>query len=331
MAHNLNFNEEKGTYSFVSSNGEVAWHGLGQVVENTMTAAECIEKANLDYEVVKTPNFTEYEGVKIPKEDEFSTIRTDTMVALGTVRKRYEIVQNKDAFGFFDAIIDSGEAIFETAGALGKGERIFVTAKLPEDLLVAGEPCNKYIVLTNSHDGTSSIVAGFTTIRVVCNNTLQAAMRDLTNKVSIEHRTGAKERLAEAYKIMQIGSKYMDAVGDIFNAMANTKIEDDQLKKYIENVMKADYISQNPTEEEKDEMSTRFKNRVNAVYEFAHSHPTQMTEAAKGTLWGAYNSISGYYNYIQKYDSKEQKFKSQMFGNANTKILKGFNKALELI
>lgn len=331
MAHNLNFNGEKGTYSFVSSNGEVAWHGLGQVVDNTMTAAECIEKANLDYEVVKTPNFTEYEGEKILKEDEFSTVRTDTKQALGTVRKRYEIVQNKDAFGFFDAIIDSGEAIFETAGALGKGERIFVTAKLPEDLLVAGEECNKYIVLTNSHDGTSSIVAGFTTIRVVCNNTLQAAMRDLTNKVSIEHRTGAKERLAEAYKIMQIGSKYMDGVGEIFNAMAKTKLEDDELMKYIENVMKAEYVSQTPTEQEKDEMSTRFKNRVNAIYEFSQTHPTQLTEAAKGTLWGAYNAISGYYNYIQKYDSQEQKFKSQMFGNANTKILKGFNKALELI
>ena len=331
MAHNLNFNEEKGTYSFVSSNGEVAWHGLGQVVESTMTAAECIEKANLDYEVVKTPNFTEYEGEKILKEDEFSTVRTDTKQALGTVRKRYEIVQNKDAFGFFDAIIDSGEAIFETAGALGKGERIFVTAKLPEDLLVAGEECNKYIVLTNSHDGTSSIVAGFTTIRVVCNNTLQAAMRDLTNKVSIEHRTGAKERLSEAYKIMQIGSKYMDGVGEIFNAMAKTKLEDDELMKYIENVMKAEYVSQTPTEQEKDEMSTRFKNRVNAIYEFSQTHPTQLTEAAKGTLWGAYNAISGYYNYIQKYDSQEQKFKSQMFGNANTKILKGFNKALELI
>jgi hypothetical protein len=113
--------------------------------------------------------------------------------------------------------------------------------------------------------------------------------------------------------------------------MAKTKLEDEQLKKYIENVMKADYMSQTPTEEEKDEMSTRFKNRVNAVYEFSQSHPTQLTEAAKGTLWGAYNAISGYYNYIQKYDTKEHKFKSQMFGNANTKILKGFNKALELI
>ena len=110
MAHNLNFNEEKGSYSFVSSKGQVAWHGLGQVVEETLTAAECIEKANLDYEVVKTPNFTEYEGEKIVKEDEFSTLRTDTKQPLGTVGNRYEIVQNKDAFAFFDAIIDSKEA-----------------------------------------------------------------------------------------------------------------------------------------------------------------------------------------------------------------------------
>ena len=329
MAHNLNFNEEKGSYSFVSSKGQVAWHGLGQVVEETLTAAECIEKANLDYEVVKTPNFTEYEGEKIVKEDEFSTLRTDTKQPLGTVGNRYEIVQNKDAFAFFDAIIDSKEAIFETAGALGNGERIFVTAKLPEDMLVAGEPCNKYIILTNSHDGSSSILAGFTSVRVCCSNTLQAAMRDLTNKVAIRHNTGAKEKLAEAYKIMQIGSKYMNEVEEIFNQMAKTKMEDDNLKKYIEEVMKSEYVAK--SEKEKDEQSTRFKNQVNAIYDFALSDSTQTTEAARGTVWGAYNSISGYFNHVKKYDSAEQKFKSQMFGTANNKILKGFNKAIELL
>lgn len=335
MAHLINFDERKSTYSF-ASNAEKAWHGLGQVVDKAMTASEAIELANLDYEVEKTTIHAKINSADSemtlwqPFEDKFATYRKDTSEPLGIVGSRYEIVQNKDAFAFFDAIVDSGEAIFETAGALGKGERIFVTAKLPQDLLVKGEECNKYIILTNSHDGTSSIVAGFTTIRVVCNNTLQAAMRGLTNKVYIEHRTGAKERLSEAYKVMGIASKYMSEVDEIFNQMAKTEISDAQLQKYITDVMTPEYKALK-SEEEQEKVSTRFKNQVISIYDFALSHPTQQTDAARGTVWGAYNAISGYYNYIQKYKNDEQKFTSQMFGNANNKIQKAFQKAVELV
>ena len=344
MAHLINFSETKGTHSF-ASNGEKAWHGLGQVVTNAMTAAQAIELANLDYEVDKTTIHaailqTEQDekgemhgGMNYPEiKDRFATYRTDNNQVLGIVGNRYEIVQNKEAFGFFDAIIDEGEAIFETAGALGKGERIFVSAKLPEDFLVAGEQCEKYILLTNSHDGTSSIIAGFTTIRVVCNNTLQASLRSLENKVTIQHKGGAKEKLSEAYKVMNIASKYMSEVDMVFNKMADTSIQDAELRKYIEDVMRADYKKDLIIEAGKEEeISTRFKNQVDSIYEFALSHPTQVTNAARGTVWGAYNAISGYFNYVQKYKTHEQKFTSQMFGNANNKIIKGFNKALQLI
>ena len=60
-------------------------------------------------------------------------------------------------------------------------------------------------------------------------------------------------------------------------------------------------------------------------------NPTQLTDATRGTVGGAYNAVSGYYNYIQKYKTEEQKFTSQMFGNANNKIQKGFQKAYELV
>ncbi len=331
MAHNINYNSKRGTHSF-AAHSEKAWHGLGQIVENAMTSEEAIKLANLDYEVVKTPihpilQSGEY-GEAIP--DRFATIRTDNNDYLGQVGNRYEIIQNKDAFTFFDSIIDKGEAIFETAGALGNGEKIFVTAKLPDDILVNGEECSKYIILTNSHDGSSSIIAGFTSIRIVCNNTLQAALGNLTNKVSIQHRLGAKDRLAEAYKVMGIASQYMTEVEQIFNQMSNTTIEDEKLKTYIADVMKPEYKGV-ITKEEEEKISTRFKNQVDAIYEFALSHPTQTTDAARGTVWGAYNSISGYYNYIAKFKNEEDKFKSQMFGNGNNKINKGFQKALQLV
>jgi phage/plasmid-like protein (TIGR03299 family) len=351
MAHEISLNKRKGTYSF-ASHAEPAWHGLGQILDHPMTSAEAIEQANLDYQVGICPKKAEItleDGSTIysPIEDKFATYRKDTNEVLGEVATRYEIVQNKDAFGFFDAIIDSGEAIFETAGSLGKGERIFVTAKLPEDLLVAGEPCNKYIMLTNSHDGSSSIIAGFTNIRIVCNNTLQAALRGLSNKVSIPHRMGAKERLAEAYKVMNIHSKYTDEVSLYFNKMAETKIDDEILKKYILDVMKNDKKEEvEPAEEGKEkeeEYSTRLMNQVSDIYNFALSHPTQNTDAARGTLWGAYNSISGYYNYktyngrYEKETNKmivspeEQRFYNQMFGTGAVKISKAFQKALQLI
>jgi phage/plasmid-like protein (TIGR03299 family) len=331
MAHELNYNITRRTHSFVT-NTERAWHGLGTIVDHAMTAEEVITLANLDYEVGKAPLFAEINGVNNqpiyqPYEKRLATYRTDNNAVLGLVGGRYEIVQNKDSFGFFNSIIDEGEAIFETAGVLGKGERVFVTAKLPDDMLVGGEKCEKYIILTNSHDGSSSIVAGFTTIRVVCNNTLQAALSNISNKVSIQHRTGAKERLAEAYKVMKIASSYMSEVEVLFNKMADTKIDDGMLKTFITDVMRPNYIGYDADKKE----STRFKNQVDDIYKFAITHPTQTTDAAGGTVWGAYNSISGYYNYIKAYKTQEQKFNSQLFGDGNTIINKAFDKALLLV
>jgi len=332
MSHEINYNEEKGTYSFVS-NTQTPWHGLGQIVKGAMTSEEVIEKANLGYEVQKTEVFA---GIQTPSgliyspyESKFATYRTDTNDVLGLVGSRYEIVQNKDAFGFFDAIVDKGEAIFETAGVLGKGERIFITAKLPEDMLVNGEKCEKYIILTNSHNGSSCIIAGFTTVRIVCKNTLVASLQGLENKVAIKHNTGAREKLNEAHKVMNIASKYMDELSDVFNKMSDTAITDEMLKKYITDVMKPSYIATNDADNEI--LSTRLKNQVESIYDFAKTHPTQITPASNGTVWGAYNSISGYFNYVKSYKDDKQKNESQLFGSANQKILTGFEKAIELI
>jgi phage/plasmid-like protein (TIGR03299 family) len=331
MAHELNFNAKRKTYSFVS-NTEKAWHGLGTIVDHAMTSQEAIELANLDFDVKQTSihaRIVNEEGIALysPYDERVANYRTDTNEVLGLVGSRYEIIQNKEAFGFFDSIIDKGEAIFQTAGALGKGERIFITAKLPQDMLVGGEQCEKYIILSNSHNGSSAIVAGFTTIRIVCNNTLQAALGSLSNKVSIIHRKGAKNQLEQAHTLMGITSKYMLEVEDIFNQMAKTPIGDIKLKEYITDVMKPTYVGFDA--DKKD--STRFKNQVNDIYEFALGHPTQTTDAARGTLWGAYNSISGYYNYIKPYKTQEDKFKTQLYGTGSNSINKAFEKAQLLL
>jgi phage/plasmid-like protein (TIGR03299 family) len=349
MAHLLNFNKKTGTWSFASAS-EKAWHNLGQIVDGAMTAEQAIKAANLDYEVAKAPLFAGIEKISeipelpksedetaLPKEYDYisyqnkvATYRTDTKEVLGVVGGRYEIVQNKDAFGFFDSIIDAREAIFETAGALGLGERIFVTAKLPNDLIVKGEPIEKYIILTNSHDGSSSIIAGFTNVRVVCNNTLQAALYKLDNKVSIKHISGAKEKLSEAHRVMGIASKYMDSVQEVFESMTKKSMSDAEIKDFINKI----FTPKNPIikdEEKAYELSTRTQNKIESTFQFAMTHDTQTTESTKNTLFGAYNAISGYYNYVKNYPSPESKFNSLQFGIDGNKIKEAFTLAESML
>jgi phage/plasmid-like protein (TIGR03299 family) len=326
MAHKLN--KKNGVWSF-ASHSENAWHGLGQIVDHAMTSEEAIRLANLDYEVKKAPLYAgiePHEGIPLiysPYEERVATYRTDNNDVLGIVGGRYEIVQNKDAFGFFDSIIDSKEAIFETAGVIGKGERIFVTAKLPEDMLVNGEAIKKYIILTNSHDGSSSVIAGFTNIRIVCNNTLQAALGNLQNKVSIPHITGAKNRIAEAHKLMGIASSYMTEVQEVFEAMSHKTITDEEMENFIASII-TPKTSTAQTEEQKEELSKRTQNKIDATLEFALTHETQTTRATKNTVFGAYNAISGYYNYVTDFPTPEAKFKSLQFGQGSARIKEAF-------
>lgn len=329
MAHELNFNQLNKTWSF-ASNAEKAWHDLGQVVDGAMTAEEAIKLANLDYTVEKANVYMKTQDENdVQVDGYYSTYRTDTNQYLGMVKSRYEVVQNKDAFSFFDSIIDSGEAIFETAGALGNGERIFLSAKLPDDFVIGTEKIEKYIMLTNSHNATSSVVAGLTNVRVVCNNTLQAALNGLENKVSISHIIGAKDKIKEAYKVMGIASKYNLQVEQMFNQMLDVKMSEGDMATYFTKVLKPDYISIDGLTQQ--EMSTRLQNAVDMTLDFAYNHPTQKTVEATGTLWGAYNAISGVYNYGKKYKNSEDKFNQQFFGTANKKMLKSFDEAMVLV
>jgi hypothetical protein len=153
------------------------------------------------------------------------------------------------------------------------------------------------------------------------------SLRGLENKVSIEHLGGAKNKLKEASRVMGIASKYSSEVGEIFNRMVDYKMNEEQYRTFFEGIFKADYKQ---VEDEK-EASTRLKNMVEATTQFSLTHPTQVTAETNGTLWGAYNTVSGYYNYIKDFNNVEDKFRSQFFGQGNQKMLKAFSQANQLI
>jgi len=222
MSHNINYNQLTGKDSFFSVK-EKAWHGLGQIIEDYPTSSEEIQYAGLDYSVEKWPMYA-YDP-KNETSDEphvphnFATVRTDNNCVLGVVGKDYQIVQNTDAFSFFDSIVGGKSGIlYETAGALGKGERIFITAKLPEYIKVGrNDLIENYLFLTSSHDGLGSITIAFTPIRIVCNNTLNAALQNNTNCIKIRHTASAGEKLKQAQHMLGISNLLTVELEAIYN------------------------------------------------------------------------------------------------------------------
>jgi len=334
MAHNINFNEKTGKHSFFSVK-EKAWHGLGQIVESYPTSAEAIKFAGLDYTVEKRPLFTydseshrankETDNVipKIDVPDFHATIRTDNEQVLGVVGKEYEVIQNRDAFSFFDAIVGGKEGIlYETAGALGKGEKIFITTKLPGYIRVGSDDLiEKYLFLTTSHDGYGSITAAFTPVRIVCNNTLNAALGNMSNCIKIRHTQSAPDKLKEAHKVMGISNTLSDELNGIFNRWAKVRITDKEVLKLVQQAMAPSKgILQNVLNGREDEHSSYFNNVCGSVCEYAFGNQTQQTATTKGTLFGAYNAITGYFQNVKDYKNEEAKAKSILFGT-------GFNKS----
>lgn len=324
MAHNLDYNEQTQQHAFFSVK-EKAWHGLGKIVSDHPTSREALAFAGLDFEVEKRPLYTfperkpEDKGVldaiKIPNH--FATIRTDRNTALGVVGRDYRIVQNHEAFDFFDAIVGNTDGIlYETAGALFGGSKVFITAKLPSYIKVGKDDLiEQYIFLTNTHDGSGSIIAAFTPVRICCNNTLNAALRNCSSVIKIRHTANAKERLNEAHKLMGIVDTVSPLLDGIFNQWSKIRITDSEVQELIKKAMSpSKEVLENVRLGDYEQLSTVFKNTCDMVSEYAFSAPTQQLESTKGTLFGAYNAITGYYQNIYDYKSEAAKMNSIIYG-----------------
>lgn len=328
MAHNLNFNENTQKHSFFSVK-EKAWHKLGQIISDYPTSAEAVRYAGLDYTVEKRGllTYSEYidsEGLpnSIPNldvTDFYANVRTDTNQVLGVVGKDYHIVQNRDAFSFFDSIVGGKDGIlYETAGALGKGEKVFITAKLPDYIRVGrNDLIEQYLFLTTSHDGYGSITAAFTPVRIVCQNTLNAAMRSKSNCIKIRHTSSATDRLKQAHELLGITNLLAGEMEALFNRWAKIRITDAEVKRLVQLAMVPNKETLQSLQSNRiEELSSIYNNSVSAVLDYAGSHESQQDLTTKGTLYGAYNAVNGYFQNVRNYKDEESKFKSIMYGTA---------------
>jgi phage/plasmid-like protein (TIGR03299 family) len=303
---------------------EVPWHRLGTKLNQPATAAEAIEAAGLGFTVVKkdlyvyNQSISEYDEVG---NSHFATVRTDTGDVLGIVGKRYNILQNEKAFEFFDGLVDRKEAIYHTAGVLGLGETIWLLAKMPNYIRVgANDVCESYVLLTNSHDGSSATVAKLTTVRVVCNNTLNAALKGAGMTVSIRHTASSQDKLNEAHKLLGLYNSLNRELEGIFNRMQKHTFTDLELFAYIKTLI--------PTPEDEEEHN-RILATQTRIFELAVNG--KGSEMARGTLWGAYNGVAEYTDHVAASSDPMKALKSIWFGGGERLKQNAFRIALELM
>lgn len=351
-----NIEQRNGVYSFVENRKSgIAWHELGQVVNEPMFVDDALKLCHADYNVmmqpvmVLTPEVQEQilnGGIDedtllsliIPKMR--ATVRTDINQSLGIVSDSYGVVQNADAFRFIDALCTGRSSdrddtpVIETAGVLGRGERVFVTAKFPKQIVLDAKRddlVDMYAVFTTSHDGTGAVRCVITPVRVVCNNTLNLALSNNIGRMSFRHSSNVMSRLdllneenaQWAYETLNLYDVYSEGLKAQFDHLRNIKVSEKELDKILAEVLLspeafkgylADGINSN-------EIKTRGRNLFYNVKEAMESGIGQDIQETGTAMW-ALNGLTTYYQNSAHFTDSEHKFDSLMQGNAYNKVQK---------
>lgn len=208
---------------------EKPWHGLGTMVSEAPTSIDALIYAGLNWRVVQQDVYTEsgalISGLKV-------NLRNTDNAALGIVSDRYKVVQNEDAFQFTDDLLGEGVA-YETAGALQGGRKVWMLAKMPHRYIIAGDEITPYLVVMNSHDGSSGIKVAMTPIRVVCQNTLNLALNTAKRIWTTKHTENVMSRVHEARETLQLAETYMGELGKGIDALSRIKLSDKKVMEFM--------------------------------------------------------------------------------------------------
>lgn len=298
--------------------GEKPWHGLGTEIAGLMTAAEALEAAGLNWTVVKMPLFIKANNQEIMVPSAYATVRKDTNTPLGVVGERYNPMQNVQAFNFMDSVIESREAKYETVGALGKGETVWLLARIPENVTVAGrEEIERYLLLANSHNGRTSLTVQWTPVRVVCQNTLAVAMQEHGRKFSAKHTINLDNKLDTAKKMLGFASRYFEEFVKEAEKLLKVKPNQDQLIEYFGKLYTVEAeVVKNLILDRVVPKGDLERHVYNSYELFLHGAGNDV-EPVKGTAWGLVNGVTDYLDHAvstRKGNSLENRFAKSQFG-----------------
>ena len=278
---------------------EKPWHGLGTMVAEAPNSKDALRLAGLNWKVLQEPVYIEnkelIQGYKANVRD------TDRKV-LGVVTDRYKVIQNEEAFAFTDTLLGEGVR-YETAGSLQEGRRVWMLARLPREFIIGGERISPYMVFSNTHDGSGAVKTALTPIRVVCNNTLNLALRTAKRSWSMIHTGDISGKIEEAKNTLLLADEYMTALGQEFENLRKIKLSEKQVLDYIKILlpMEENYslLQKRGVEKLRADMKMRYFDApdlkdvgnngyrfVNAVSDFAtHSTPRRKTANYKENIF----------------------------------------------
>jgi phage/plasmid-like protein (TIGR03299 family) len=273
--------------------GETPWHRLGRRFMEAPSLEEALVAAGLDWTVTAEPVFS---GIGEKLEAQLTRRSSDGSI-LGIVGPNYVPLQNTEAFEFFRPFLEQGEAAIETAGSLRMGKKVWVLAKINRDPMVVkgNDIVDKYVLLSNSHDGTLAVRVGFTPIRVVCRNTLTSSINSKASKlIRVKHTKNVVQNLENIRAIMDLANSEFEATAEQYRLLASKSVNQKDLERYVKLV----FNTQSRILEAEGNLDSinnkRILEEIQPLFEVGRGN--DMPEI-RGTLWAAYNSVVEYLQY----------------------------------
>jgi len=323
MAHLIDFSNDRANMAYVGD--ELPWHGLGTALTRGAPLDVWLKESGMAWEAKKTKQMFRDEDGVIHYGDENILYRSDTKAQLGTCSDRYQIVQPGEVLEFYRDLVDLQGFTIETAGCLDGGKRLWALAKTDGEIAVNGtiDRMNTYLMLATSFDGSMATIGKFTSIRVVCQNTLSMSLGDGMAKIAVPHSTSFDARkMKEQLGIYEAATIEMQEKVDM---LSRRKMADSEAMRFILDVLAG-------KDTEVADLSTRNHNIVQKVFSLYKGEGMGATMAsANGTAWGALNAVTEYQDHLINTRDNNNRIKSAWFGKGDELKTAAFKSALALV
>ncbi len=284
-----------------------AGKGTARLTDGRMTAAEALEKSGLaGWNVRRVPlsttlgdHDTAFDDAGLIVPDQYANVATigGKPKVLGIVGSRYRIFQNEETAELLDTIVDEGGAHFEAAGSLAGHRKTFVVMKMPKGILVGGQDATDlYLGVTNSHDGSGSLVAWATGVRLRCTNQLNSAVKGARSKWRLRHTSGIKGKVEQARESLELTFAWADEFQKVADGLLTEKFsaaQFDRLLDHLEPASKSDHEGWVRRQDEK-------RGQLRWLFNEADTN-----ELGRGTKWGAYNAFTEYADWFMPIKSDD--------------------------
>jgi phage/plasmid-like protein (TIGR03299 family) len=322
MAHMIENN-------MIAYKNETPWHGLGFRVDPNATGAEMLQAAGMAWRVNRRAlAMRAMDGTTLlaePLKDFKAIVRSDNDHVFCIPTAKYNVVQNEAIVELFREYCEAGHASMETIGGIRNGAVVWALAKLnggSEATLKGGDKLTGYVLMSTSHDGSLSTTGKATQVRVVCQNTLSAA---LTGKADFRMKHSAKwtpEKADEAKASLGMAMQQIQKMNKVAETLSNVNIDHSDWLSFMGKLMGGE-------ENVIDTKSASLTRMAADIQEATISSPGSNLESAKGTLWGAVNGIT-YYTDHQRGRTQDTRLASAWFGDSDLLKRTAVNVALEM-